>query len=262
MNPSNEPTKSNPLPPPLGAGSPPPSPSPVSPAPLSAGASPGDVLQALLRKPLALLAALQAGSSARLPWLLGGFALLALAAYGLVIGSFSGGTQWIAAPLKVSLGALASMAICLPSLFIFASLSGAEITLRGVIGALCAVLALTALMLIGLAPVVWVFSQSTDSIAFIGTLHLVFWLIAVAFGLRLLRVLLEYLRVREQLHLRIWTMIFLLVSLQMTTALRPILGTSDQWLTKEKKFFAAYWIENLSGKNEPDSEKPLRGNRY
>ncbi|MEZ0256568.1 MAG: hypothetical protein ACAI37_14880 [Chthoniobacter sp.] len=218
----------------------------------------GDVLQALLRKPQELISVLQESAGSRLPWLLGIFALVALAAYGLVIGSFSGGTQWIAAPLKVSLGVLASVAICLPSLFIFASLSGAEITLRGIVGALSAVLALTALMLIGLAPVVWVFSQSTESVAFIGTLHLVFWLIAVTFGLRLLRLLLEYLKVRERLHLRMWTMIFLLVSLQMTTALRPLLGTSDRWFSAEKKFFAAYWIENVFGKDALGSEKTSR----
>lgn len=259
MNPSNEPTNTNPPPPPpLGS----PQPAPSVPAPLPADASPGDILQALLRKPGALIAAIQESPGVRLPWMLGVFALLALAAYGLVVGSFSGGQQWIAAPLKISLGALASVAICLPSLFIFASLSGAEITLRGVVGTLCAGLALTALMLIGLAPVVWVFSQSTDSIAFIGTLHLVFWLIAVSFGLRLLKALLEYLHVREKLHLRIWTMIFLFVSLQMTTALRPILGTSDHWLPQEKKFFAAYWIENLFGKDGLNAEQSTGRNTH
>ncbi len=39
--------------------------------------------------------------------------------------------------------------------------------------------------------------------------------------------------------------IFLLVCLQMTTALRPIIGTSEHWLPKEKKFFLAHWSENL-----------------
>jgi hypothetical protein len=231
MNPTNEPA--NPNPPPL-------------PVPVPADAPPAAILQALLKRPVHLIAALQQNTSARMTWVLGVFALLALAGYGLVVGSFSGGDQWVAAPLKVSLGALASTAICLPSLFIFTSLSGAEITLRGIVGTVCAMLALTALMLIGLTPVAWVFSQSTDSVAFIGVLHLVFWLIALGFGLRLLRLLLDLLRVRERLHLQVWTAIFVLVSLQMTTALRPIVGKSDHWLPTEKKFFAAYWLENLS----------------
>jgi len=251
MNPTNGPT--NPANEPGGpANAAPLSNPPPLPEPLPPNATPGAILQMLLKRPVQLIAELQQTTAARLPWVLGIFALLALAGYGLVIGSFSGGDQWWSAPVKVSLGALASAAICLPSLFIFLSLSGADVSLRSIVGALCAALALTALMLIGLVPVAWVFAQSSDSVAFIGTLHIVFWLIALAFGLRLLRLLLDYLRIRERLHLKAWTVIFVFVTLQMTTALRPIVGTSDSWLPKEKKFFAAYWIENIfqSGKAE------------
>jgi hypothetical protein len=48
----------------------------------------------------------------------------------------------------------------------------------------------------------------------------------------------------------------------MTTALRPILGTSDHWLPQEKKFFAAHWIENLFGKEAFNSESSTRRNTY
>ena len=245
MNPTNEPANPNPPPPPL-------------PVPVPPDAPPGAILQALLRRPVQLLAALQQNTSVRLTWILALFALLALAGYGLVVGSFSGGQQWLGAPLKVSLGVAASMVICLPSLFIFTSLSGAEITLRGIVGTVCAMLALTALMLIGLAPVAWVFSQSTESTAFMGTMHIVFWLIAVGFGLRLLGLLLDLLAVRERLHLQVWATIFVLVSLQMSTALRPIIGTSDHWLPAEKKFFVAYWFENVVSDNPAVSPSRTR----
>jgi hypothetical protein len=33
--------------------------------------------------------------------------------------------------------------------------------------------------------------------------------------------------------------------LQMTTALRPIVGTADTYLPKEKKFFVTHWIDSL-----------------
>ncbi len=39
--------------------------------------------------------------------------------YGLVMGSFSGGVQWWAAPAKLVGGTLLSAVICLPSLYIF-----------------------------------------------------------------------------------------------------------------------------------------------
>jgi hypothetical protein len=40
-------------------------------------------------------------------------------------------------------------------------------------------------------------------------------------------------------------LIFLLVGLQMTTSLRPILGRSDTLLTQEKKFFLQHWAETV-----------------
>jgi hypothetical protein len=45
--------------------------------------------------------------------------------------------------------------------------------------------------------------------------------------------------------LRVWTLIFVLVLLQMTAALRPILGTSDAFLPAEKKFFVSHWTDSL-----------------
>ena len=39
--------------------------------------------------------------------------------------------------------------------------------------------------------------------------------------------------------------IFLLVVLQMTTALRPIVGMASTFLPTEKKFFVNYWGEVL-----------------
>ena len=44
--------------------------------------------------------------------------------------------------------------------------------------------------------------------------------------------------------------IFILVALQMTTALRPIIGTSDKFLpaSTDKKFFIGHWADSI--KNE------------
>jgi len=45
-------------------------------------------------------------------------------------------------------------------------------------------LMLMTILLIGFAPVAWLFSQSTESLGWMGFLHLLFWLIATAFGVR------------------------------------------------------------------------------
>ena len=36
------------------------------------------------------------------------------------------------------------------------------------------------------------------------------------------------------------------LSLQMTTALRPLVGTADTLLPREKKFFAVHWIDSIN----------------
>jgi hypothetical protein len=247
----NTPTDpSNPQPTPNPSDPPP----PVPPS-LAQDAGLGTILDTLLKRPLVLIRALCDPKPSRHWLLLALFAVPAFALYGLLIGSFSGGSQLFAASAKVSAGMLFSALICLPSLYIFACLTGAEVSLRGLAGMLFAMLTLTGLLLLGFAPVAWVFSQSTESIVFIGTLHLIFWTIGIWFGLRLFSHMTNLLRVQERTHLKVWMGIFLLVCLQMTTALRPIIGTSDQWLPKEKKFFVAHWIENLSSDARPTSEQ-------
>jgi hypothetical protein len=53
-------------------------------------------------------------------------------------------------------------------------------------------------------------------------------------------------------HLNIWAIIFMLVTLQMTTTLRPIIGESEsgKFLNlEEKRFFIPYWFEVMEGES-------------
>jgi hypothetical protein len=164
--------------------------------------------------------------------------------YGLIAGTFSGGTQLWAAPVKIACGLLISGFICLPSLYIFSCLSGSSARLSEVFGLVASLLLLMTVLLIGFAPVAWVFSQSTESVAAMGALHLAFWFIATCFGLRFLSAAFAHYGHSGD-GLKVWIAIFLLVMLQMTAALRPILGTAETFLPKEKQFFISHWIENL-----------------
>ncbi len=225
--------------------------------PLPDDAGFGLLVDSLLKRPVQLVRMVCHTKSSR-PWLL--FLLLTLftfAFYGLVIGSFAGGGQYGVSPLKVAVGELLCIVICFPSFYIFSCLSGMDVSLRGLAGVFLSVCALTGLLLLGFAPVAWVFSQSTESVAFIGALYLIFWMIATLFGLRLLGYVPESQNATESSHLKVWGVIFLLVSLQMTTALRPIISPSvEGWLPKEKKFFLTYWSENVSPEQKPQGTPP------
>src|SRR5260370_39269173 len=106
--------------------------------------------------------------------------------YGVVVGSFSMGTQLWASPVKIAGGLLVPGVICLPSLYIFACISGSRAGLLELCGLVVGLLMLMSVLLIGLAPVAWLFSQSTESPPWLGALHPTFWFIATYFGLRFL----------------------------------------------------------------------------
>ena len=147
--------------------------------------------------------------------------------------------------------------ICLPSLFIFACLGGSTARVGEVFGILAGKLALTTILLIGFAPVAWVFSQSTQSIVAMGVLHLLFWAIAAIFGLRFMHRAFDRL-VHSGAGIKVWTVIYLLVALQMTCALRPLLGTSDEFVPKEKKFFLTHWVQTMGA---PRADLPYNESR-
>lgn len=210
------------------------------------GNSPTSIIEALLKFPGRIIHELQHNWRFALSgWLLF-FALLGMAIYGVVVGSFSGGTQMWIAPAKLALGTFLSVLICLPSLYIFACLGGIDARLRTVSGVLFAAVSLGALLLIGFAPVAWIFSQSTDSVAFMAALHLILWAIGISFGLRLINAMGRLLTGTARSHLKLWGLIFVVVCLQMVTTLRPIVGTSKNFLPGEKKFFLAHWLETVS----------------
>ncbi|WP_395737967.1 hypothetical protein [Prosthecobacter sp.] len=214
--------------------------------PLGAPASFVVVIEALLRHPGRILNECKQRSS-KVPLILLVAAVLGLAVFGALLGTFSGGTQYWASPVKVVGGVLASLIICLPSLYIFSALGGIEARLPQVVGMLLSMMALTALLLLGFTPVVWIFSQSTESVGFMGFLVLAFWVIALLFGFRLLVSAAGTFGMTGGLYLTIWMGIFLVVTLQMSTALRPLIGTATTLLPEKKMFFLEHWIQETGG---------------
>jgi hypothetical protein len=202
-------------------------------------------IDALLRQPRRVMFQLRQPGAGKLIAAMLFVAVVCSLIYGVIVGSFSGGTQWWAAPVKISAGLLISSLICLPSLYIFACLSGSQARLAEIFGLVVGLLMLMTILLIGFAPVAWLFSQSTNHLAWMGALHLIFWGIATLFGLRFLESGFSHSRARSNAGLNTWIVIFVLVVLQMTTALRPIVGTADTLMPTEKKFFLSHWGDSI-----------------
>ncbi|MGC6464115.1 MAG: hypothetical protein ACON38_14795 [Akkermansiaceae bacterium] len=176
--------------------------------------------------------------------------------FGITLGSFSLGDQLWAAPLKTILGLSFSALICLPSLYIFAALTGTQLRFPEIALGLAGALALIAALLLGFTPVLWVFSQSTNSPAFFGFLVILGWVISLCFGTGFLLKMVTQSGTKEKGPVRVWIGIFLLVTLQMSTTLRPLIGTSDQLFTSEKRFFLEHWTLELSRPGPDPSPEP------
>lgn len=211
-------------------------------------------IEAILRQPRRVMYALSQPGAAKVIAAMLIMAIVSALIYGVIIGTFSRGDQLWLAPLKVAGGLLLSALICLPSLYIFSCLSGSRARLSEMAGLVAGLLLLMTLLLIGFAPVAWLFSESTNSICWMGGLHLVFWGIATAFGLSFLSKGFAATAARSRGGLFVWSAIFVMVALQMTTALRPILGTSDTLLPTEKMFFLKHWADCLQTSGQPKQQ--------
>lgn len=211
------------------------------------------LFEALLRRPHALVARLAEANHGAT----GRFALMAvisIALFGFVLGCFAKNEQLWAAPAKITAGLIFSGVICFPSLYIFSTLAGARVSISQLAACLAGALALAGLLLLGFAPAVWIFAESTDSLGFMGTLAIGSWVIAVFFALRFLKSVITATGGTQRGPLFIWSVVFLLVTLQMTTSLRPILGRSEVRLTQEKKFFMAHWYDTFGASLTPQAE--------
>jgi len=203
-------------------------------------------IEAILRQPRRVMYQLRQPGAGKLMFAMLLVAVICALIYGIVVGTFSKGDQLWAAPVKIASGMLISAIICLPSLYIFTCLSGSHARLPEIFGLMCGLLLLMTMLLIGFAPVAWLFSESTNSVTWMGVLHLLFWFIATFFGLRFLENGFSHSNARSSAGLNTWIIIFVLVALQMTTALRPLIGTSKDFLPTQKKFFLTHWGDNLN----------------
>lgn len=207
------------------------------------GSGPIAVVEALLKSPASLLHAMRDGRGT-----LGRLSLVIAASItivGLVTASFGGGVQFLIVPLKMTLGIFVCALICFPSLHIFSCLSGARQSVRETWGALLMGVALMALLLLGFAPIAWIFSQATTSVAFVGGLHLLFLALSTLLGLGLVNRTLGAMNQAPVRGLRLWGSLFMIVLFQMTTTLRPLVGAATGWALEGRLFFLTHWLREL-----------------
>ncbi len=170
------------------------------------------------------------------------------AVFGLALGLFGGWATARMAAAKTPMIALCSVLLCFPSMYVFACVGGMPLSLTQATLLAGAVLAVTGLLLLALAPVAWLFAVSTNNLAFVVLLTLLVWLVASGFARGFLGRLRDSARLNRLSGLNWWMLVYMLVSWQMTTFLRPLLRAPDGgWWTGEKMFFLVHFGRSLFG---------------
>lgn len=192
----------------------------------------------LLVRPLSIVERARRGEDPRPLRLLAG-AIVCWALYGAAAGFFQGGEQVLVGALKAPLIVLVSLLLCLPSLYVFSAMAGAEWTGRTFFALLCGFAATLGLVMLALLPVGWLFSLSSRYLASAVFFHLTLWLIALGLAWRFLG---PALRAGGAVAggLLLWLALFCVVSFQSTTLLRPVLARdpgAPLFVTGKKSFF-------------------------
>ncbi len=202
------------------------------------------IVDALLRSPTRLyVTASERSVASRLLVIV----LVSLAGTGVAMASWSGGLQLALVPVKLALVALVTALVCMPSLHVLSALSGSPQSIRQTGSALSMGVALAAVLALALAPIAWVLSAATSSLALAGALHLSVLLVAAGAGLGLVRRALASSAGTTIRGLGAWSFMFVVVALQLATTLRPMVGPFDGLWPHERTFFLAHFADCLGG---------------
>ena len=180
-----------------------------------------------------------------------GVFLLLLALGGTALFGFGAGcfVDWQVALLdamKAGGIVLFSYLLCLPTLYVFASIAGCRVGFVQLAQIGLVVLSGIGCILAALAPVLWLFAVSTESLAFFVLLSFALVVVALVLGARTLGGAVKAQAVSRTTGLSAWFVIFLIVALQAITLVRPMLSPIGAEREPEGKcFFVSHFFQSL-----------------
>lgn len=156
-----------------------------------------------------------------------------LAVYGAVLGSTHSLGQALSSAVKLPLLFLITLIICVPALYIFSVLFGANQRLNQVIPLILSAITVTAVLLLSFAPIAFFFMlTATSEYQFFKLLNVLFFTIAGAVGMVFLSRGMRLVSAADKVEgskmrgliLYLWIMLYAFVGSQMAWTLRPFVG--------------------------------------
>jgi hypothetical protein len=123
---------------------------------------------------------------------------VSLACYGAVLGASNGFLQAISSAIKLPLLFLATLAICLPTLYLFNLLFGARLSMMQAVTLIMVSITVTAVLSLAFAPISLFFLISAHSYSFFKLLNVAILVLAAVVGLRFLTSGMAYLNTHQR----------------------------------------------------------------
>jgi hypothetical protein len=111
---------------------------------------------------------------------------VSLAIYGAVLGASNGWLQALSSTVKLPLLFLATLAICLPTLYLFNLVFGARLTMQQAVALIMVSITVTAVLTLAFAPISLFFLITAQSYSFFKVLNVAILLLTAIVGLRFL----------------------------------------------------------------------------
>jgi len=111
---------------------------------------------------------------------------VALAFYGAVLGSFHGPLMALTSSVKLPLLFLITLAICLPTLYLFNLVFGARLSVRQSLALVMVAITVTSMLAMAFAPISLFFRITTDDYSFFKLLNVAILTLSAVVGLRFL----------------------------------------------------------------------------
>ena len=185
--------------------------------------------------------------------------------YGVVMGSYNGVAQAIAAGVKVPVLFILSLLICFPAFYIIQTILGSKLRLLPMISVVLSGFALTTAIMVSFSPIVIIFLLTGSNYYFLQLLHILVFVVSGIFGMKTVIDALKYSCEKRNVYpqtgvvvLRFWLVIMAFVGIQLAWNFRPFLGDRNEpfklFRHYEGNFYAAliYSVDQLINPKEPE----------
>ena len=202
----------------------------------------------LLRDPGAfVVAAKETGGFGKLAGFLVLLTLVGTALFGAALGSFVDGRVALLDAAKLSGIVVFSFAVCYPTMYVFACISGSTLSALRLFGFGLVSTATLGCLLAALAPILWLFAVSTEAVGFIVMFACGLGGVALTFAYRPFVGAVAKGIAASSAGFKVWFFLFIIVALQAITLVRPMLAPIGTPREPEGKcFFVRHFAQTFA----------------